>query len=116
MRHMATLLILVLALASCDTQIKFDKKAWRTKNDIYPCECREQMIEDLTKNHKLIGLKNSELTRLLGTPDLQEDLNIHYDLVIDYGSDIDPIYKRTLFFTLNRDSTVKEYQISEWNK
>jgi hypothetical protein len=74
------------------------------------------MVEDLTKNYRLIGLKNGELIRLLGTPDLEEDLNIYYDLVIDYGSDIDPIYKKTLFFTSNSDSTVKDYQISEWNK
>jgi len=116
MRHTTTLLILVLGLASCDNQIKFDKNAWRTKNDIYPCECREQMIEDLIKNHKLIGLRNNELKQFLGAPDMEQDLNIQYDLVIDYGSDIDPIHKKTLLFKLNRDSTIEDYQINEWKK
>jgi len=116
MRHMTTLLILALGLASCDHQIKFDKNAWSTKNDIFPCECRERMMEDLTKNHKLVGLKNNELMKILGTPDLKQDLNIQYNLVIDYGSDIDPIHTKTLLFKLNSDSTVKDYKISEWHK
>ena len=116
MRHTTALLILVLALASCDNQMAFDKKAWRTKDDIFPRKCRERMIEDLTKNYKLIGLKNSELTKLLGTPDREQDLNIEYYLAIDYGSDIDPISTKTLSFSLNSDSRVKDYQIEEWNK
>ncbi|WP_207427639.1 hypothetical protein [Pedobacter sp. SYSU D00535] len=74
------------------------------------------MIEDLTKNHTLLGLKNSELTGLLGPPDIEQDLNIGYYLEVDYGSDIDPVSTKTLSFSLNSDSTVKHYRIEEWNK
>lgn len=114
-------LIMVTMLVSCvnpssDDQVKFEKKAWMTKRDIGPCECRLEMIDDLTQNYKLTGLNRIELIELLGPPDLEYNTRVSYDLVVDYGSDIDPVYVKTLVFDLNSQSIVKSFKIVEWKK
>ncbi len=39
-----------------------------------------------------------------------------YDIDIDYGSDIDPVYSKTLTFQFDKDSIVKTFEVKEWNK
>ena len=52
----------IIVLVSCTdfAQIKFDKIKWMTKDDMtFPY--RNKMLRDLTTNHKLVGLKHSEV-------------------------------------------------------
>lgn len=73
------------------------------------------MVNDLTNNHKLIGLHYRSLFNKLG-PGEVENLKIYYPIVVDYGSDIDPVYTKTLVFTLASDSLVQSFEVVEWKQ
>ena len=38
-----------------------------------------------------------------------------YNIITDYGSDIDPVYIKNLTFYLNRDAVVAGYEVKEWH-
>jgi hypothetical protein len=79
---------------------------------------REKMLKDLTTNHKLVGLKYSEIINLLGAPNFHDgaSASFGYDIIIDYGSDIDPVYTKTLDFTFSEDSVITSFKVNEWKK
>jgi len=101
-------------------QEKFDKTEWRKVVDGFPPDCRRYMLDDLTSHHKLVGLKYSDLISLLGRPDytddFREDTTIAYDIIVDYGFDIDPVYTKTLQFQFSKDSVVTGFHIVESKK
>jgi hypothetical protein len=111
-----TLLFFIIGFTSCNNQIKFDKIAWNKKDDFLPCPCRKQMIEDLTKNYKLIGIKSDTLKDILGEPDGEDSISLFYDLIVNYGIDIDPVYTKTLIFYFNKDSIINKFELHEWEK
>ncbi len=109
------LLSISFVLFSCKNDIKFEKTSWNQKDDLnYPN--REKMLEDLTKNHKLKGMSYSKLIDLLGLPEnySDEEFNtVTYNLVTEYGSDIDPVYIKNLEIKLAKDSIVENYKTVE---
>ena len=109
------LLLVVVLLLSCNQSMTFDSAKWRMKDDIeYPY--RNKMLGDLTKNHKLVGLNHNQIIELLGTPQYEDSSRISYQVVHDYGSDIDPIYTKYLNLALSKDSIVTSFKIDEWKK
>ncbi|WP_316785316.1 hypothetical protein [Pedobacter frigiditerrae] len=111
-----TFLIVVFFILACNRQIKFDKKDWATREDMFPCACREFMVEDLKKNYKLTGISEKQLIKLLGKPDLIDTSIISYELIVDYGYDIDPIYIKSLDFKVDSNKNVINFEIKEWKK
>jgi len=104
---------LLLTIVSCNN--KFDKAKWNEPTDAgFPPECRSQMVEDLTSNYKLTGLACGELIDLLGIPDNRDSNTVVYNIALDYGWDIDPIYSKDLEFTFSKDSIITAYKIREW--
>ena len=80
---------------------------------------RNSMIHDLTTNYKITGLTYKQLIDLLGKPQGVIDSNkntIFYDVDIDYGHDIDPVYTKTLQIYFNSDSVVTAFNLEEWKK
>ena len=78
---------------------------------------RDGMLDDLTNNQKLIGLKYREAVKLLGESNYtEEDISLTYNIITDYGSDIDPVYIKTLQLEFNRDSTLTSFHVKEWRK
>jgi hypothetical protein len=78
---------------------------------------RKYMIDDLMKNIQLNGKKYSEITELLGIPqggDLDSTYEIFYDIDIDYGHDIDPIYIKSLIISFEKDSTANKIEVKEF--
>ncbi|HEY5406177.1 MAG TPA: hypothetical protein VIJ92_03780, partial [Ginsengibacter sp.] len=71
---------------------------------------------DLTSNYNLRGIPYKKLVYLLGVPDGSDNVDLFYDIVVDYGSDIDPVYTKTLVLKMNKDSIIESYKISEWRK
>ncbi|WP_298393071.1 hypothetical protein [Flavobacterium sp.] len=74
------------------------------------------MINDLTLNHKLIGLSKIELVELLGEPENYSNVepnSIYYNIVTDYGFDIDPVYIKNLKIEFNQSNQVKSFKIEE---
>jgi len=117
MHFSKNLLFVILLLISCNEtgQLKFDKTKWDTKDDIeFPY--RNKMLNDLTTNYKLVGLKYREILKLLGEPDYRDTISFGYRLIEDFGSDIDPIYSKNLAFKLDKDSIITSYKIEEWKK
>ena len=111
-------IICLLPLFICACNIKFDKVKWNEREDIvYPPVYRKQMLNDLTTNYKLIGIKYLNLISLIGEPDIKDTtvsciwygIDIHYDM-------IDPDYDKSLRFTYNKDSVITSYKIITWRK
>src|SRR4051794_275781 len=89
------LLCCAVLLFSCNNiqQEKFDKVNWyRPADPAFPPSHRKNMLKDLTTNYKLTGIKYSELINLLGEPNFIDSSSFGYEVDVDYGHDIDPIY------------------------
>jgi hypothetical protein len=92
---------------------------WDEKPDlVFTPPYRKKMLKDLTTNHKLVGLKYLEIIRLLGAPNFQDSAtaSFGYDIIINYDSDVDPIYTKTLNFTISKDSVIISFKVNEWKK
>ena len=111
-------LSLALTLLSCQRQQKFDKAKWAEVADLMTFPNRKYMIDDLIKNYQLKGRKYNEIVKLLNEPQskLDSTLQIFYDINVDYGWDIDPVYSKTLNISFNKDTVVKSFQVIEWKK
>jgi len=110
------LITVICAACKQPTQIKFDRvKWWDGDLEMYPY--RDAMLNDLLK-HNLKGMTYKELTNFVGEPN-RWDSNIdspYYPIITDYGSDIDPVYTKSLVLYLNKDSIITHYKIEEWKK
>ena len=114
-----TLLSISLVLFSCKNDIKFEKSGWNEKGDLNSYPNRERMFNDLMKNYKIKGLKYSEIVNLLGEPEIEttsENIIAKYNIVTEYGSDIDPIYVKDLKISLTYDSIAQSCTVTNWKK
>lgn len=103
--------------SSCNSEIKFDKAKWDEYPDLaFSPPYRNKMLADLTTHHKLTGLHYSELIDLLGKPNFKDSSFIGYTILVDYGSDIDPVYTKKLDFNFSKDSVITSFRIGEWKK
>ncbi len=112
-------ILVSLMLSSCNynKQEKFDKAKWNKHEDAgQPSIFRNKMLNDLTTNYKLIGFRYMALVELLGEPNFKDSNSLGYDIIVEYGNDIDPIYTKTLRFTFSRDSIIKSFKVNEWKK
>lgn len=118
MIRQAIFLAVTVLLFSCHPRQKFDQADWSEVADLMTFPKRNSMIDDLTTNIPLKGKKYSELIALLGEPQGKNDsgLQISYDVDVDYGSDIDPVYTKSLHFHFGKDSIVKAFEVEEWRK
>ena len=90
---------------------------WNEQIDpAFPSQYRLKMLDDLTSNYKLKGIKYSELIDLLGTPDTKDNSSLSYRIIVDYWRDIDPIYSKDLDFEFSKDSVITAFSIKEWRK
>jgi hypothetical protein len=113
------ILTISILFGSCrDKNIPFNKIGWNESGDGIPCPpLREKMLNDLLHNHKLKGLTYRALVDKLGEPTIFEmgDTNtVSYELVVEYGFDIDPKYIKTLDFYYNKDSIITNWEIKEY--
>lgn len=108
----------VATIFSCRQKQKFDKTQWDEVADLMTFPNRKYMIDDLVQNYQLKGKTFSELVELLGPPQskLDSTLEVFYDIDIDYGWDIDPVYTKTLFIAFDKDTIVKSFAVQEWEK
>jgi hypothetical protein len=93
----------------------FSKRKW-AEGDLscgYPN--RKYMLKDLVNNHQIKGLTYKQLVDSIGEPRI--DSNSHeayYNIILDYGLDIDPVYSKELIIQFDRDSIVKDFKLKEW--
>ncbi len=104
-------------IISCNQQMDFEKSKWNEQIDsTFPSTYRSSMLKDLTANHKLIGLRCFQLEDLLGLPNNKTNNTLTYDIVVEYGSDIDPIYTKSLVFKYSKDSVITSFKVIEWKR
>ena len=75
---------------------------------------RESMVQDLMDNHLHKGMTYKELKELIGQPENYANMDantIAYEIMVDYGWDIDPVESKTLYIELSPDSTVIAYRL-----
>ena len=85
---------------------------------LYPS--RDKMLNDLLENYKIKDIPYSELIKLIGNPEYIDTTNskvtLQYNILTDFGHDIDPVHTKTLEIELQTDSVVKDFKINEWKK
>ena len=56
------LMIVLIFVTSCNQEINFEQNKWKEETDhVFPSVYRPRMLNDLTSNHKLIGLSYDQL-------------------------------------------------------
>lgn len=118
------LILLSFCLNSCDRSIPFEKNDWQKKFDgDYPNH--DAMVQDLLNHHKLIGLTTRAVTELLGEEDRIELVErpkaegrnyMTYQVLEDFGGDIDPVHTKHLVLEFNEDSVVTKVDLLEWKR
>jgi hypothetical protein len=77
---------------------------------------RKEMMKDLMNNHQLKGLTYKQLIDLLGEPEMypdEEPNTVTYNILTDYGRDIDPVYIKNMEVKFSSDSIVTDVSINE---
>ncbi len=95
---------------------KFNKLKWNDREDGFYLN-RESMINDVIENHLQKKMTYQEITDLLGEPAKYEDLEpntILYEIMVDYGWNIDPMEGKNLYIELSKDSTLVNYKLEHW--
>jgi hypothetical protein len=118
------LLLLSICLAACDRSMPFEKTGWQMKYDgDYPN--RNAMVQDLLDKHKLNGMATHDITELLGQEDRVELVQLPksngqnymtYQVLQDFGSDIDPVHTKYLVLDFDMDSVVTNVELIEWKR
>lgn len=114
-RLKSVLIFLAAILATCSQQMKFEKEKWHEKNDIN-FAYREKMVNDLMANHLKKGMTYNEVMCLLGKSDNYQNKKpntITYEIMVDYGRNIDPQKIKTLSIEYTNDSIVKNIKLIE---
>jgi hypothetical protein len=76
---------------------------------------RDDMVDDLLKSHRLVGLSYHQLIQLLGEPSGKDSTSVSYEVKVKYDM-IDPVYLKDLLFNFNKDSIITKAEIKEWKK
>jgi hypothetical protein len=104
---------------SCDSRNKkFNKTEWEERIDGFYTN-REQMVDDIIKNHLHKGMSYDKIINLLSEPENYEDTEpntMRYEIMKDFGWDIDPVEIKTLVLRISKDSTYLDYKIEHWEK
>ncbi|MBS1769733.1 MAG: hypothetical protein JSS77_08715 [Acidobacteria bacterium] len=118
------LLLLSICLIGCDRSIPFVKSGWQEKVDgAFPN--RDAMVEDLLHNHTLVGLTTRSVSNLLGEEDRVELVGkpkvdgrnyMTYQVLEDFGWDIDPVHTKYLVLEFSKDSIIMKTELREWKQ
>lgn len=106
----------ILLIVACNQSQPFDKSAWKEKGDLNIYPNRDKMLDDLMNHHQLKGLTYKQLIDLLGEPEKYSDEkpnSVTYNIAIDYGRDIDPVYIKNMEVKFSSDSIVTDVNLKE---
>jgi hypothetical protein len=94
---------------------KFNKATWDEGDIGFDFPNRKYMLNDLIENHQIKGLIYKQLVDSIGEPRMDSgSYEAYYNIELDYGWDIDPVYSKDLVIQLNRDSVVTGFDFKEW--
>jgi outer membrane protein assembly factor BamE (lipoprotein component of BamABCDE complex) len=119
MNNKIFLLIVITLLSSCGVKdMEFEKSKWNERFDGF-YEYRENMVQDLMENHLEKGMELKNVVKLLGEPGNyhnKEENEIIYEIMVDYGWNIDPMEGKELHIEFDKDSIVTNFRIEHWGK
>ena len=102
-------MIIITQLSGCEIkEMEFDKSKWNERFDGF-YEYRENMVQDLMENHLEKGMEFKKVIELLGEPgnyQNKKENEITYEIMVDYGWNIDPMEGKELYIEFDKDSTV----------
>jgi len=108
-----------MLLLSCGVkEMEFEKSKWNDRFDGF-YEYRENMVQDLMENHLAKGMELKKVVELLGEPgnyQNKKDNEITYEIMVDYGWNIDPMEGKELYIEFDKDSTVIDFRLEHWGK
>lgn len=118
MKKYLLFLSLIIMLVSCKTNQKFDKEKWAEVGDLMTFPNRKSMITDLVKKYRIKGEPYNQIIDLLGHPqsNMDSEHQVLYDIDVDYGTDIDPVYTKVLILQFSKDSIVQSFEVKEYKK
>lgn len=96
--------------------MEFDKSKWNERFDGF-YEYRENMVQDLMENHLEKGMELKKVVELLGEPGNyhnKEENEIIYEIMVDYGWNIDPMEGKELHIEFDKDSMITNYKLDHW--
>lgn len=106
-------LLLMLSAGCAEHDGPFDSAAWKAASKSFDTRDRSAFVPALLRDHKLVGMSESELVDLLGPANVYPDKpsNQRWYLISEqYGTDIDPIHVRHLVLTLDGAGKVSGYE------
>ncbi len=111
------ILTILFLLTSCGVkQMEFEKYKWNERFDGF-YEYRENMVQDLMENHLEKGMEFKRVIELLGEPgnyQNKKENEITYEIMVDYGWNIDPMEGKELYIEFDKDSTVTNFKLKHW--
>lgn len=110
---------LFLHLASCkDKNVSFNKVGWNIPCDGVPCPVlREKMLDDLLKNHKIVGLTYRQVISKLSNVDNHERTPIdimRYEISAEYTMG-DVVHIKALDLYFDKDSIITSWKIAKFD-
>ena len=106
-------IIIGLLLSSCGqiSHAKFDAEKWKNSdlNTEENWDLRWKMMNDLRKNHELVGMKKAEIEKLLGKPDSETNSEFRYYL----GMTGKGINTGSLTITFNKNEIVEKINVHQ---
>lgn len=111
-------ILLIVIFISCSSDRKFSIEEWERKDDLAISQ-RKAMEKDLINNYLNDKLSYKDVITLLGVPDTKDSIKstISYATYIEYEwLGIDETKIRYLDLVFDKDSTLMNSQIREWNK
>lgn len=110
-------LIIVLQLLSCrGKEMDFDKSKWNERLDGF-YQYREYMIQDIMENQLKKGMELKNVVELLGEPENYQNRReneISYEIMVDYGWNIDPVEGKEFYIVFDKDSIVTNFRLEHW--
>lgn len=111
------IIIVLFLLSSCgEKEMNFDEKKWNERLD-GSYKYREYMVSDLMGNHLEKGMKYNQVIELLGLSGKYQNIKsneISYEIMVDYGWNIDPVEGKNLYFEFDKDSIIKNIRLEHW--
>jgi len=95
---------------------EFDKSKWNERFDGF-YEYRDNMVQDLMDNHLTKGMDLNEVIELIGAPgnyQNEKPNEITYEIMVDYGWNIDPMEGKELYIEYDKDSIVTDFRLEHW--
>lgn len=109
--------ISVFLLSNCGMkEMEFDEERWNEMNDMFYTN-REKMVRDLMENHLKTGMTYNDIIELLGQHENYHNVppnTIGYEIMVDYGWNIDPQKGKTLYIEFTTDSIIKDIRLEKW--